>query len=197
MFGTQGPTDLSTLSLQFVNCKPFTHRAICERASVTCPLVMLWLPAAVSRGFWSWSLTTAKPSRRWVGLSLTAWSDNLDMIIHYQISFGQASANKVKMLSGLRGDQLELLLILTEKARRQVLSYSQNYCGLHWPGFTSTKHGKEERPVLAVKQLIDYYRSGTSSLNTTNSFVRWRMQNPSLNMREWQRSDLRRETSGW
>ncbi len=25
-----------------------------------------------------------------------AWSDNLDMIIHYQISFGQASANKVK-----------------------------------------------------------------------------------------------------
>lgn len=132
-----------------------------------------------------------------------AWSDNLDMIIHYQMSFGQASANKAQksvILSGLRGYQLDLLPVPNEQARMQVWGCSENHCCcLHWPDFTITKHGTQERPVVVIRQWSQLTTRGffPLSLNTKNSFGSWGMQSLSLNMREWQRLDLRSETSGW
>lgn len=116
---------LGTLSLQFVNCKSPPHRAICERASATCLLVMLWLPAVVSRGFWSWSLTTARPSRRWVCLSLM----NCELTTSTWLSticLSQAIVN-----NGLRGDQQQSLLMRLPRSKIEVIHLS-NSAPLTW-----------------------------------------------------------------
>lgn len=56
---------------QEVSFHPLHHRAICERASVTCLWATPWQPAAAFRRSWNWSPATARRSRRWVQVTLS------------------------------------------------------------------------------------------------------------------------------